>query len=115
MRDSAPLVALYSARKDLPDWLAKRLFDTDVGGTASIDWRRGAFTIPDLKTAVNETRIEASYDAQGTRRRGRLLVEWRKLALGVELADGRRQYHLRKAESGSKARKLGAPVPALRI
>ncbi|MEO8274947.1 MAG: hypothetical protein ABI639_01935 [Thermoanaerobaculia bacterium] len=94
LRDSVPLVALYSSRKDLPNWVEKLLVEPDVRATGNFSYRKPELTVTGLRATFDHWGFAADLELGKQQRRGRLLLEWRKLAVGVRLEGGKRSYRL---------------------
>lgn len=95
--NSAPLVALYDARRNLPRWVERLLSAPDVEARTDLLWRRGLLELSGLEVELEDARIGASLELRQGQRQGRLLLAWRKLALGIELDGTERRYRLRGA------------------
>ena len=106
MRDSVPLVQLYSARKDLPGWVKSLLTVPDVDAEGSFRWRPGEIRLESLETRLREARVRARLAMAPTRRHGQLLLEWKGLSLGVELVEGQRRLKIRRAREWFEREKL---------
>lgn len=100
LADTRPIVALWDARRDLPGW-AQRLLTLDrvlARGRFAID-PAGA-TLEDLQIPLTEhSYVRATARWGRAQRLGRLLLAWRRLAVGVEISPRGRDLHLRDAEA----------------
>lgn len=94
LRDSVPLVELYATRKELPKWVERLLEEPDVQATGSFAYRKPELTIQGLKARFEHWGFDADLELRKDRRRGLLLLEWRKLALGVRIDGDQRTYKL---------------------
>jgi len=97
LRDTVPLVGLYATRKDLPKWVERLFEEKDVRATGSFAYRKPELTIEDLTARFENWGFDAKLELRKDRRRGLLLLEWRKLALGVRIDGDQRTYKLRDA------------------
>lgn len=106
LSDSAPLVALYATRKDLPRWVERLLEEPDVHATGRFSYRKPELTIEALKARFEHWGFEADLELGKNRRRGLLLLEWRKLALGVRMEGEKRTLKLTGAREWFAQEKL---------
>jgi hypothetical protein len=106
LSDSAPLVALYATRKDLPRWVERLLQEPDVQATGRFAYRKPELTITALKARFEHWGFEADLELGKDRRRGLLLLEWRKLALGVRMEGEKRDLKLTGAREWFAKEKL---------
>ena len=106
LRDSVPLVELYASRQDLPAWVEKLLVEPDVVAAGSYSYSRPELTIRDLRARFEHWGFTADLELGKERRRGLLLLEWRKLALGVRLEGDQRTFKLAGARDWFAKEKL---------
>ena len=106
LSDSAPLVALYATRKDLPRWVERLLQEPDVRATGRFAYRRPELTIEALKARFEHWGFEADLELGKNHKRGLLLLEWRKLALGVRMEGEKRDFKLTGAREWFAQEKL---------
>jgi len=98
LADTRPLVAFYEIRRDLSDWTERLLTVENLSATGSFDWSVGRFELRRGFVPLARGDLRARFLLEGGESRGRLLARWRRLVLGVELADGQRTVRLRDAE-----------------
>jgi len=106
LSDSAPLVQLYATRKDLPRWVERLLEEPDVRATGRFSYRKPELRIEALKARFEHWGFEADLELGKDRRRGLLLLEWRKLALGVRMEGDKRDFKLTGARKWFEQQKL---------
>ena len=106
LRDSVPLVRLYATRKDLPKWVERLLEEPDVRATGSYTYRMPELTIESIQSRFEHWGFEAKLELRKDRRRGLLLLEWRKLALGVRMEGAQRTFKLTGAREWFAKEKL---------
>ncbi len=106
LSDSAPLVQLYATRKDLPRWVERLLEEPDVQATGRFAYRKPELTIEALKARFEHWGFEADLELGKDRRRGLLLLEWRKLAVGVRMEGEKRTFKLSGAREWFVKEKL---------
>lgn len=95
LRDSAPLVALYAARRDLPEWVTRLLTVEGVHVDGSYAWQPGRLEIRNLVAPAAEAELRAGLVlGKAGERHGRMLLTWRRLALGIQLEGPSRSYKL---------------------
>ncbi len=106
LSDSAPLVALYATRKDLPRWVERLLEEPDVRATGRFAYRKPELRIEALQARFEHWGFEADLELGKDRRRGLLLLEWRQLALGVRMEGDKRDFKLTGAREWFAKEKL---------
>jgi hypothetical protein len=97
LRDTVPFVGLFELRRDLPRW-AERLLsveDVDLAGTLSARPRR--IELDQLECLVYGGVLKARLRFADHERRGKLLLAWRRLAIGVGFDGSERDLRLRNA------------------
>ena len=94
LADTRPLVALYEMRRDLPGWAERLLTLEGVSATGDFTWSPGRLRIDDALAPLPNGQLRATLDLDRTERTGRLLLVWRRLAVGLELAPDGRHLHL---------------------
>jgi hypothetical protein len=94
MRDSIPLVQLYATRKDLPGWFERLLEEQDVAAQGEYAYTRPELRIDGLEARFDHWGFEADLELGKLARRGLLLLEWRKLAVGVRMEGEKRTFKL---------------------
>jgi len=83
LRDTSPLVGLFELKHDLPDWASRALTVEDISAKGRFRAMPGRLEVDDFESGVYGGLLRARLAFAGERRRGRLLLAWRKLALGV--------------------------------
>ncbi len=106
--DTSPLVALYELKRDLPHWLERLLTVRNPTARVRLDWRPGQLQIQDARLVLAEGELRGRLLLQGRTRNGRLLAQWRRLRLGVELENEQRRLRLRDLDRWFD----GAPMPS---
>ncbi len=86
-------------RRDLADWVERLLTLEGVSATGSFDWTRGRFELDQGFVPLAHGELRARFLLDQGRAGGKLLARWRRLVVGVELADGERSIKLRDVES----------------
>jgi hypothetical protein len=106
LRDTAPLVALYATRRDLPGWAIRLLTVEGVRADGSYTWQPGRLEIRDLVAPAAEAELRAGLVlGKAEERHGRMLLTWRRLALGIQLEGASRSYKLAGARAWYEAGK----------
>jgi hypothetical protein len=95
LADSRPLVEIYELRRDLPEWVERLLTLEGLTATGGFDWRPGRLEIRDAQIPTPHGEIRATVTLERASRVGKLLLAWRRLTVGVELAPEGRHLHLR--------------------
>ncbi|MCM2270000.1 MAG: hypothetical protein NDJ75_07850 [Thermoanaerobaculia bacterium] len=83
LRDTAPLVALFETRRDLPRWAERLLTEEDVRATGSLRAGPRTLDLERIDTELLGGKLSMRMRFAGVERRGRLLLAWRRLALGA--------------------------------
>jgi hypothetical protein len=97
LSDTRPMVAFYELRRDLPEWGERLLTVENVSASGGFEWTPGRLRIDDTTVPLAHGEVRAKLDLDRTSRRGRMLLSWRSLAVGVELEGGERSLRLRDA------------------
>ncbi|MEO8196675.1 MAG: hypothetical protein ABI689_08130 [Thermoanaerobaculia bacterium] len=106
MRDSIPLVRLYASRKDLPGWFERLLEEPDVQARGEYSYTRPELRITGLAARFEHWGFAADLELGKETRRGLLLIEWRKLAVGVRMEGEKRTFKLAGAREWFAKEKL---------
>jgi hypothetical protein len=94
LRDTRPLVAFYDLRRDLPEWAERLLTIEGLSASGDLDWHGDRFALRRGRVPLAHGEVLAEADLAGAERRARLLLTWRRLAVGVELEGDRRDLKL---------------------
>jgi hypothetical protein len=94
LRDTRPLVAFYDLRRDLPEWAERLLTVEGLSASGELDWHGDRFALRGGRIPLANGEVLAEADLAGADRRARLLLTWRRLAVGLELIGERRDLHL---------------------
>jgi hypothetical protein len=97
MRDTAPILALFETRRDLPRWAEKLLSKQDVSATGAFHGGPGDLALDQLETELLGGKLSARLHFAGQVRTGKLLLAWQRLALGVGFEEGGRRLHVLQA------------------
>ncbi len=95
--DTRPVIAFYELKRDLPSWVEKALLIDDVRISGRYRVSAGRLQISDVLLPFTNGSARAELDLTRERRRARLLLNWRKLDLGVEIDGQKRDLHLLRA------------------
>lgn len=106
LSDSAPIVQLYASRKELPKWVERLLAEPDVLANGSFAYRKPELRIEGLHSRFEHWGFEADLELGRNHKRGLLLLEWRKLALGVRMEGEKRDFKLTGAREWFAREKL---------
>jgi len=106
LSDSAPLVQLYASRKELPNWVERLLEEPDVRASGTFAYRRPELRLEKLRARFEHWGFEADLELGKNHKRGLLLLEWRKLALGVRMEGEKRDLKLTGAREWFATEKL---------
>ncbi len=97
MRDTAPILALFETRRDLPKWAERVLEKQDVKATGSFHGAPRDLTLDDLQTELLGGKLSARLHFAGADRTGKLLLAWQRVALGVGFRGSARELRVVKA------------------
>lgn len=109
MRDPGLLVVLFAERKKTLGWLAGLLDVRNVTAQGEIRLADGELSIDPLHATSGKLDLRSRLLFGSGRRRGDLLVRWGRLAAGIELRDGERDWKLRRPEEWFERSTLGSP------
>lgn len=87
-------MALYQLRRDLPEWAERLLTVEGLSASGELDWHGDRFALRRGRVPLAHGEVRAEAELAGTDRRARLLLTWRRLAVGVELIGDRRDLRL---------------------
>ncbi len=82
MRDTSPLIALFEVKHDLPGWASRLLHVNDVDVRGRFRGLPGRFDLDDLESGVYGGSLRGRATFATADRHGKLLLSWRRLAIG---------------------------------
>jgi hypothetical protein len=94
MKDVSVLLGIYSQRKDLPDWVGRLLDEGEARAEGRVQWQRNVLLLDPFAANNDRFDIQARLRLQEKQLTGDLFARWGALSVGVELADGRKDYHV---------------------
>jgi hypothetical protein len=97
LRDTAPLVALFETRRDLPGWAERLLTEEDVRATGVFAAGPGRLELERIDTELLGGKLSMRLLYAGDERRGKLLLAWRRLALGAGFEGAERELRFHDA------------------
>lgn len=115
LRDTRPLVFAWQLRRDLPAWAERLLTVEGLSAGGHLDWTRGRLRLADGRVPLANGEIRGEADLENGRRSSRLLLSWRRLAVGVEIEGERRDLRLLGArewfenETGLRTERIRSP------
>lgn len=109
MRDPGLLVVLFASKKKTMGWLTEILDVQNVTAQGELRLAQGALSIDPLHATTGKLDLRSRLLFAAGRRRGDLLVRWGRLAAGIELRDGKRDWKLLGAEEWFERSTLGSP------
>jgi len=95
LRDTAPLLAIFETRRDLPRWAERILSKEDVHASGAFRGRPGDLSLDRLETELLGGRLRARLHFAGADRAGKLMLGWRRLAIGVGFRGAAREIRVR--------------------
>jgi hypothetical protein len=87
MRDVRPILRTYAAGDNMPGWLAKMLTMENFFGRASLRLNDG-FDLEDFRARSEDAGIGAQYHSHRGHVRGKILLEYKGLDVGLDIGDG---------------------------
>lgn len=108
MRDSVPLVTVFSEKEPLPKWV-RGLLDIDgLGGTARVELGGSGFHIPRLElSGAHRFLAKLALERRGRSTRGKLYVRYGILQAGIRLDDDARKVIIFTPKKWFAKEKLG--------
>ncbi|PYQ63041.1 MAG: hypothetical protein DMF53_11430 [Acidobacteria bacterium] len=94
MKNSGPLLALFSERSRFLRWFNDALNVENVTARGAVRLGNGAVEVESLQATGGPLEIRTRMDFSKTRRWGDLFVRYGRLAAGIELRDGQRSIKL---------------------
>ena len=94
LKDTAPLVALFETRRDLPRWAERLLVEENVRANGSLRAGAGDLRLDDLETEMLGGHLSMRLRFAGDTRRGKLLLAWRRLAIGAGFDGAKREIKI---------------------
>jgi len=110
LRDSVPLVGLFETRKDLPRWVERLLTVEDIRAGGTLAWNPAETALDDLSTEFRKATIRARLRLGREAKRGVMMVEWHRLALGLRIDNASRNWKLVGVRDWFAKADLGAPM-----
>jgi hypothetical protein len=96
-RDIGLLLSLFAHERDYPRWVFNLVDAGEAQLTTRFHLGGGAMTLDPLQARNNRFDVKARLRIADRQPLGHLLLGWGRLSLGLELARGERDWHLRKA------------------
>jgi hypothetical protein len=92
LRDSVPLLGLFETRKELPRWVERLLTVEDIRAGGRLSWSPAETALGDLSTQISNATLRARMRFGTGSRKGVLMVEWHRLALGLRIDNAAKQW-----------------------
>jgi hypothetical protein len=112
LRDSVPLVGLFETRKNLPSWVARLLTVENIRAGGTFAWSRSETLLDHLATQFRGANIQGRIRFGRASRQGQLMVEWRRLALGLQIENARKNWKFIGVRDWYANSELGSPFEA---
>ena len=94
LRDSVPLIGLFETRKELPRWVERLLTVQDIRAGGTLSWSPAETALDDLSTQFRKATLRARLRLGREAKRGVMMVEWHRLALGLRIDNLEKQWKL---------------------
>ena len=92
LRDSVPLIGLFETRKELPRWVERLLTVEDIQAGGTFSWNPAETALDDLSTQFRKATIRARLRLGREAKKGVMMVEWHRLALGLRVDNANRNW-----------------------
>lgn len=112
LRDSVPLVGLFETRKELPNWVERLLTVQDIRAGGRLGWSPAETALDDLSTQFRKATIRARLRLGREAKRGVMMVEWHRLALGLRIDNAEKKWKLVGVRKWFDGADLGAAARA---
>ncbi len=107
LRDTRPLVFVWQLRRDLPSWAERLLTLEGLSASGRFDWSRGQFRLERGHVPLANGEIRAEARLEEAWRQARLLMTWRRLAVGLAIDGDQRDIRLIGARDWYAAQTTG--------
>jgi hypothetical protein len=108
LRDSAPLIRFFTAKKPLPKIGERILEVNDVVGKTGLVYGADRLEVRDLLVTSDMIELQACMTVQGKSAHGDLLAVYDWIGVGVEMKGAKPDYHLTGARRWYESRHAGA-------
>ena len=92
LRDSVPLVGLFETRKNLPRWVERLLTVEDIRADGRFAWSPAETAFDEISTHIRKATLKARLRLGKESKRGFLMVEWHRLALGLQIDNAQKNW-----------------------
>ena len=110
LRDSVPLVGLFETRKNLPRWVERLLTIEDIRVGGRFAWSPAGMALEDVATKFRRATIRARLHLGPQAKKGVMMIEWHRLALGLQVENQHRNFKLVGVRDWFAKADLGAPM-----
>jgi hypothetical protein len=107
MKDSGLLLSLFAQRKRYLRWFQGVLDVEDVAAVGDLRFDQGAVVLDPLRVTGRDVELRSRLRMSRESKRGYLLVRYKRLVVGLELQDGKRDYRFVRPQEWFESR--GAP------
>ena len=90
--------------RHLPGWIARIIDEGEAVAEGELNWRDDTLLVDRLHARNDRFALAARMHMRADDLQGDLLAEWGRLAVGVELANGEKDFHLRRAREWFEGR-----------
>ncbi len=110
LRDTVPLVGLFETRKNLPRWVERLLTVEDVRARGRFAWSPAETALEEISTHIRKATLQARLRLGKESKRGVLMVEWHRLALGLEIDNAQKNWKFVGVRDWYAKADLGRPL-----
>ena len=111
LRDSVPIVGIFETRRHLPHWVERLLTVQDIRATGTFSWQPEETALEEIATRFRQATIQAKLRFRKEVRRGLLMIEWKKLAVGLRLENEKKRWKLLGVRNWYAKSRLDGPLP----
>ncbi|MEO7793726.1 MAG: hypothetical protein ABIV06_03050 [Thermoanaerobaculia bacterium] len=110
LRDSVPLIGLFETRKNLPRWVERLLTIEDIQASGKFAWSPTGTRLEELSTQLRKATLQARLRLGKESRRGVMMVEWHRLALGLQIDNAQKNWKFAGVRDWYAQADLGTPM-----
>ena len=103
MKDVSVLLTLFSERSAFPKWIGNLIDAGQARATGHVRFDHDTITLAPLHASNDRVDLDARLRITNGQPRGALYAKWGVLGVGVQLHDGKREFHLANAKKWYEA------------
>lgn len=98
MKDVGFLLALFSRKRDYPQWVFKMIDSGQAQVSANVQWKDDVLVLDRVEASNQRYELKARLRLKGKSRVGSLYANWGVLSCAVAVNNGQRDFHMIKAK-----------------